>query len=109
MREIRGLLNELGIDVNVVAPDQEHAFGSLSEILARHADGAELRRIDRVGVTLQATYLIPSPDDAGLEALIGLGFITWSASFTFLEMQRYWRDELRVGKPAPDKHPRQEP
>ncbi|MGD8589424.1 MAG: ion channel [Chromatiales bacterium] len=45
----------------------------------------------------------------GLEALIGLGFITWSASFTFLEMQRYWRDELRVGKPAPDKHPRQEP
>lgn len=26
----------------------------------------------------------------GIEALIGLGFITWSASFTFLEMQRYW-------------------
>ena len=28
----------------------------------------------------------------GLEGLIGLGFITWSASFTFLEMQRYWRE-----------------
>jgi len=28
-----------------------------------------------------------------MEALIGLGFITWSASFTFLEMQRYWRDD----------------
>jgi hypothetical protein len=30
-------------------------------------------------------------------ALIGLGFITWSASFTFLEMQRYWRDDPRAG------------
>lgn len=28
-----------------------------------------------------------------MEGLVGLGFITWSASFTFLEMQRYWRDE----------------
>jgi hypothetical protein len=27
-----------------------------------------------------------------MEGLVGLGFITWSASFTFLEMQRYWRD-----------------
>jgi hypothetical protein len=25
-----------------------------------------------------------------MEALIGLGFITWSASFTFLEMQKLW-------------------
>jgi hypothetical protein len=31
----------------------------------------------------------------GIEALIGLGFITWSASFTFLEMQRYWRVDTR--------------
>lgn len=28
-----------------------------------------------------------------MEGLIGLGFITWSASFTFLEMQRYWQDD----------------
>ena len=27
----------------------------------------------------------------GTEALAGLMLITWSASFTFLEMQRYWR------------------
>jgi hypothetical protein len=26
----------------------------------------------------------------GLEAVAGLVLITWSASFTFLEMQRYW-------------------
>ncbi len=29
---------------------------------------------------------------AGMEALTGLVMITWSASFTFLEMQRDWRD-----------------
>ncbi len=27
----------------------------------------------------------------GMEALLGLLLITWSASFTFLEMQKYWR------------------
>ncbi len=30
---------------------------------------------------------------AGLEALVGLLLITWSASFMFLEMTRYWREE----------------
>ncbi len=29
---------------------------------------------------------------AGTEALTGLVLVTWSASFTFLEMQRFWRD-----------------
>lgn len=28
-----------------------------------------------------------------MESLIGLAFITWSASFTFLEMQKYWKIE----------------
>ena len=28
---------------------------------------------------------------AGTESLVGLVLITWSASFTFLEMQRVWR------------------
>jgi len=28
----------------------------------------------------------------GTEALTGLVLITWSASFTFLEMERFWRD-----------------
>jgi hypothetical protein len=27
---------------------------------------------------------------SGLQAVAGLVLITWSASFTFLEMQRYW-------------------
>lgn len=29
---------------------------------------------------------------SGTEALTGLVLVTWSASFTFLEMQRFWRD-----------------
>lgn len=29
---------------------------------------------------------------AGIEALTGLLMISWTASFTFLEMSRYWRD-----------------
>ncbi|MFD1218414.1 MULTISPECIES: potassium channel family protein [Microbulbifer] len=33
---------------------------------------------------------------AGLEALTGLVLITWTASFLFLKMQRYWhRDEVK--------------
>ena len=29
---------------------------------------------------------------AGLEALTGLVLITWSASFMFIEMQKFWKD-----------------
>ena len=29
---------------------------------------------------------------AGIESLMGLLMISWTASFTFLEMSRYWRD-----------------
>lgn len=32
----------------------------------------------------------------GVEALTGLVMVTWSASFTFLVMQRYWRDRLGI-------------
>lgn len=28
---------------------------------------------------------------AGMESLVGLVYITWSASFTYLEMERFWR------------------
>ena len=29
----------------------------------------------------------------GMEAVVGLTLITWSASFTFLKMQKYWGNE----------------
>ncbi|MEW5249108.1 potassium channel family protein [Microbulbifer sp. 2201CG32-9] len=34
----------------------------------------------------------------GLEALTGLVMITWTASFMFLKMQRYWRDQTIDGQ-----------
>ena len=36
----------------------------------------------------------------GFEGLLGLIMITWSASFTFLEMQRLWDDREGVGPNA---------
>jgi hypothetical protein len=37
---------------------------------------------------------------AGTEALVGLMLITWSASFTYLEMERFWR-QPRKSAPTP--------
>ena len=37
---------------------------------------------------------------AALQSLLGFLLITWSASFTFLEMERLWRDDLE----RPRKH-----
>ncbi len=34
---------------------------------------------------------------AGTEALVGLMLITWSASFTYLEMTRYWKERHGLG------------
>jgi hypothetical protein len=34
----------------------------------------------------------------GVEALLGLVMITWSATFTFLEMQKIWNDGSRAGE-----------
>ena len=33
----------------------------------------------------------------GTEALVGLVLITWSASFSFIAMQYYWKAEGHVG------------
>jgi len=41
---------------------------------------------------------------AGLEALNGLLLIAWSASFTYLEMERFWKDDDQE-KPADGKSP----
>ncbi|WP_268801011.1 potassium channel family protein [Pseudomonas huanghezhanensis] len=39
----------------------------------------------------------------GLEALTGLVLITWTASFLFIEMQRYWRTDAPTSR-APAAH-----
>lgn len=45
----------------------------------------------------------------GLEALTGLVLITWTASFLFLEMQKYWSDKAKLtgtsrSQPPQSKH-----
>jgi len=56
--------------------------------------------LDHVYVSAMTFTTVGSPDTyvtgpirflAGTEALTGLVLITWSASFTFLEMERFWR------------------
>ena len=36
----------------------------------------------------------------GAEALTGLAMITWSASFMFVEMQRYWPQRPEISPPV---------
>lgn len=35
---------------------------------------------------------------AGLEAITGLSLITWSASFMFMEMTRFWEDDSKADR-----------
>ncbi len=37
---------------------------------------------------------------AGLEAITGLSLITWSASFMFMEMTRFWKDDQSNNQPG---------
>ena len=45
----------------------------------------------------------------GLEALTGLVLITWTASFLFIEMQKYWSDHGRRTQPCSADHRRDKP
>ena len=57
--------------------------------------------LDRIYLSAMTFTTVGAPDAHlagpirflnGTEALTGLVLITWSASFTFLEMERFWRD-----------------
>jgi hypothetical protein len=52
-----------------------------------------------VFTTLGFGDIVPSGDLkylTGLESLTGLVLITWTASFLFVEMQKYWADRRRL-------------
>jgi hypothetical protein len=62
--------------------------------------------LDRVYISAMTFTTVGAPDNymtgpirfvSGTEALTGLVLITWSASFTFLEMERFWRNSSRHG------------
>lgn len=74
-------------------------FGGFDRTEAAAAETSALRGLDLVyySATVYTTLgfgdivpLGPLRLMTGVEALTGLVLITWSASFTFLEMQRYW-------------------
>lgn len=56
--------------LNVSTPVTDGAFAQINQLLIEHVSGADLRRLDRSPSTLQATYLIPCPDDQALISLL---------------------------------------
>ncbi len=56
--------------VDIVVPEGSCSFADVNELLRRHSAAANLRRVDRRDSTIQATYLIPSSDDAALIELM---------------------------------------
>lgn len=56
--------------VDIMSPEGDCSFADMNALLRQHAAGASLRRVDRRDSTIQATYLIPSSDDAALIELM---------------------------------------
>lgn len=69
------------------------AFGSAQGIGPSLLDYVYISAMTFTTVGMSDAYLNgPIRFVCGNEALTGLVLITWSASFTFLEMERFWRD-----------------
>jgi hypothetical protein len=64
----RPLKNNLYLNVMVTTSD--NVFPQVNQLLLKHVGSANLRRLDRSETALQATYLIPSPSEDALAALI---------------------------------------
>jgi hypothetical protein len=56
--------------MNILTSSSDNAFARINELLFRHVETADLRRLDRTDSSLQATYLIASPSDQALASLM---------------------------------------
>jgi uncharacterized membrane protein YhiD involved in acid resistance len=56
--------------LDVTTPDNDEALHRIDDVLAAHAGGAALRRLDRHEASLQATYLIAAPTQEAVRALL---------------------------------------
>jgi hypothetical protein len=56
--------------LNVATATSDNVFPQVNQLLLRHVGSANLRRLDRSDTTLQATYLIPTPSEDALTALM---------------------------------------
>jgi hypothetical protein len=54
----------------VQSSSTDNAFTQVNELLLKHVQVADLRRLDRGESTLQMTYLIACPNDTVLTALM---------------------------------------
>jgi len=74
-------------------------FGAAHDLVGGVLDHVYISAMTFTTVGAPDTYMTgPIRFLAGTEALTGLVLITWSASFTFLEMERFWR-ERRFRRP----------
>jgi hypothetical protein len=55
---------------NVLAPTTDSSFNQINHLLLEHVEVADLRRLDRNGTTLQATYLIRCSNEDALTTLM---------------------------------------
>ena len=64
--------NNLFLNVLAPAADEsgDNTFATINQVLLKHVEAANLRRLDRSGETLQATYLIVCPDETALISLM---------------------------------------
>ena len=56
--------------IDKLVPSPENSFAQINQVLLKHVESADLRRLDRSDATLQATYLIACPSDGALTALM---------------------------------------
>jgi uncharacterized membrane protein YhiD involved in acid resistance len=56
--------------LNIATTDRDGAFAHINTILTTHVGAANLRRLDRLQNSLQATYLIHCPDEQTLTTLL---------------------------------------
>jgi hypothetical protein len=68
-------------------------FGAAHDLVGGVLDHVYISAMTFTTVGAPDTYMSgPIRFLSGTEALTGLVLITWSASFTFLEMERFWRE-----------------
>jgi hypothetical protein len=56
--------------LNVLSPSSDNFFVQVNELLLKHVETADLRRLDRSTSNFQATYLIACPNDQVLVSLM---------------------------------------
>ncbi len=74
--------------LNILTPNEEQGFVQINNVLTRHVANAELHRVDQSTESLQATYLIKTPNSDVLTRLMDDLRKTFPQSeFSFVEQE----------------------